>query len=259
MGKWFKRSFVSLGFLLFCCTFFSSQARSQGSLVVMPLSKAVVESSEVLNFYLHNQVEDTLAIAYEPKCDIEGKEIAGHECNLTFDVVYDKPIKDGAFIVPKGGKVAATLRLRNKDLKFAIFKPLFTPNLATKPKDNLITFQMRYQPGYLYLVHPAEEKIGNIDFAIVETESARRMKFKLAIGSLTVPQVIGVTVKVLRKADMKLTRLLRLASDKIIDPKRKTLELEADFAEKSDKTPVCYEMYIASLGLKSIDKRTNCL
>lgn len=234
-------------------------ANGQGSAVVMPLSKAVTDPSESVVFYIHNQIEETLSLSYDLKCDIDGKDEQGEVCAAAFDAQFDIAPKDGKIVIPKHGKVTGNVRLKNKGVRFALYKPIFTPLLPADQKENLVTFQMKYQPGYLFLVRPGDEKISQGDFRTVDTETARRFKFQLDISNLTVPQVIGVTVKVLKKADKKLVRLVRVASDKIADPKRKTLDLEGDFAEKGDKTEVCYEMYITNLGSKAIDKRTNCL
>ena len=245
-------------FAMTCPWPFGGSALAQGPAVVMPMSKAVTDPGEAISFYIHNQMDESLSLKYEPKCDLAGREETGSPCLEAFDLSFDSSINDAVMTIPKGGKVGCLLKLKRKDLTFAIFKPLFSPILAGSQTSNKVTFEMKYQPGYLFLISPLKEQISEMTYQVLTIEGTRRMRFQLDIGQLSAPQVIGVTVKVLELKTKKLIRLLRLASEKIADPKRKILDLEGEFAEKLDSREVCYEMFISNLTAKDIYKKSNC-
>lgn len=231
---------------------------AQGAAVIMPLSKHVTSADEVISFFIHNRLDTDLKLKYSPRCDVDGTEQSDEDCLKVFSVTFDIPVKSQEIVIPKGGRLRGDVHLTKKELKFALFKPLFVPVLDAPKENSAVRFDLSYQPGYLFVVNPVKERISKLDFDSYVLANARRARLKLDLTSLSMPQVVSVSAKLLDAKSKKTLRFVRLASDKIVDPKRKVLELESDFAGPEDKTEVCYQAFVESQTTKEIYNSSNC-
>ena len=231
----------------------------QGAAVVMPLSKSVASKDETIVFFIHNRTDDLLTMAYTPKCDVDGVDHEGQICLDTFAMTCGAEIKDNLIKVAKEGSLRCEVRLTSGKGRFALFKPVFTPSASgDNGKPNAIPFTFSYQPGYLFLLKPAADRFTNIQFDTYVVDNARRARFKINLKELAVPQVVSFSAKILDKKTKKLLRFVRLASDKIADPKRGLLELEDNFANGADQSDVCYQAFVENKSAKDFYNLDGC-
>lgn len=235
-----------------------SVAFGQGAAVVTPLSRTLSGSDGVIEFYIHNRLNRELPLRYQAFCEVDGIEKKAQECDATFDVNLASLAKDGLITIPTGGRIEGRVFLKNKEIRYGFFKPLFEPILESDKPGSGVQFQFKYQPGYLFLVKPSDEKISKVTFDTYIMGTTRRARFKLELFGLSMPQEISVSVKIVDKATKKLLRFVPLAKEKIADPRRGTLDLEGDFAGAENKSDVCYQLFVENRTRKDFYKVTDC-
>jgi hypothetical protein len=238
---------------------FASIALSQGAAAILPLSKGVSEANDVISFYIHNLLEEALTLTYTPICDIDGKEFENAPCLEAFSIVFDAKLQENKFTLEKGKSMKGEVRLNKSNIKFAIFKPLFKPVLSrANAKANTIQFNFGYQPGYLFLIAPSKEHLTAPSFDTYVVKDARRARLKFDLTTLSAPQIVSVSLKLNDRKTKKLVRFVRVASQKIVDPRRVSMDLEDEFAPADDKTNVCYEAVVQNISAKDLYQLSNC-
>lgn len=254
-----------MGIKLLIVLFWGISARvyAQGSAVLTPMSAFTVDPAATLTFHINNRAEDALKMKIQWKCDVDGKDLEGQACLDMFQVEFDSStdIKD-VLEIPVRGRVQVAVRLKGdkakEQIKYAIFKPMFKPEVKKEAKENSIAFEFAYQPGMLFLVHPSDEKLTSVKFSTDVLLDARRAKFDFDLRSIKVPSVASISSKIYDVKTKKVMRFMRMASSKIIDPRRETLTLETEFAPKTEKADVCYQAFIENITSKSIYSISNC-
>ena len=238
----------------------ANQAFGQGSAAILPLSKGVSSADASITFYVHNLLDQELELAYSPKCDLDGTEQEGQPCLDVFQVTFDTKLTDGSFKIPPREKFRGELSLKKKDGRYVLYKPVFRPVLPPDPKKETegVRFELAYQPGYLFILKPEGERLAHPTFDTYILGEARRARFHFDTSKLTMPQVLSVSVKLKDPKTKKMVRFVRLASEKIVDPKRKQLDLEDEFAQANDTSNVCYDAIVQNAAAKDVYELSNC-
>lgn len=234
-------------------------AQAQGGGAVLPLSLVVDAASAEIPFAIYNYGAEDLNFKIDPVCDLDGTEKTGNECYKIFSLTFDLEWKDGVIRVPKGGRANGVLKLLDAgNLRFALFKPIVDPLYAQELGKNAVAFKINYQPGYLFILKPAFERLSKFTFATSVGAEQRRGNFEFDISSLTMPQEINVSAKFTEKGSGKLVRFVPLVKNKIVDPRRGKLQVSADFAPSSMKGPVCAQLFVQSRSTKASYRLDAC-
>lgn len=222
-----------------------SIARAQGLATVFPMSKAVGAAGDGISFVIQNQSENDVDFTYAPECDVDGKELSGEACTPYFEATLNTDLKDGKFKLPARGKVEGRVSLKTGVSRFALFKPLFepAPSAADKQKPG-VSFEFGYQPGYLFVLKAPSERVTAANFSSLSSQGTQRLKWVLPVSGVTVPQLLNVSAKLSEKGSNKTLKFLPLAKEKIFDPKRGELLLEADLGKTAVAKTICYELFV---------------
>jgi hypothetical protein len=234
-------------------------AKAQGGGAVLPLSAVSLAASADIPFTVYNYGDSDLDFRIDPVCDLDGTEKTGEDCFKVFSLSFDVEMKNGIIRVPKGGRANATVKLLDAgSMRFALFKPIVDPLFPQELGRNAVAFKINYQPGYLYILKPAEEKLQSFTFATSANKEQRRANFEFDISALTMPQEVNVSAKISDKASGKLIRFVPLVKNKIVDPRRKKLQVSSDFAPASSKGAVCAQLFVQSSSVKSSYRLDAC-
>ncbi len=236
-----------------CCAF------AQGIAAVAPMSKSAGPGDSSISFLVQNLTANEIQLSYQPECDVGGLEVKGEECLKAFDVNFLPPPVEGVFTVPQSGRVEGSVSLKNTNIEFALFKPIFEPaNNPSAKKPEGVAFEFGYQPGYLFIVKPKAQELAPPRFSTIVQGSNRRVRFSYMLDTLTMPALLNISAKIINKSDKKLIRFLSLAREKIADPKRAILELESDFTLASNKDPVCFQIFVDDRFAKKTNTAEGC-
>jgi len=241
------------------CLMIGSRSLAQGTAVVLPLSKVVTSAQEVITFQIHSQVNEELRLKVDYFCEVDGVELSSVDCLKNFVLSFDRPLNDQILQLPDSSTSAqGTLTLTNSPQKYAFFKPLFAPVSSAEKRKEGLSFDFKYQPGYLFLIKPDQPSIQSLSYSERITNDAKIAHFELDLSSLTMPHVASISAKIMDKSSRKLIRFVRLASEKILDPKRMKIEMEAPYGAPNLATQTCYELIIQWNSSTSMQKLTSC-
>lgn len=245
-------------FLVIIVGFWKSNVCAQGSAVVMPMSKYVLNKDEVVNFHIYNQLSETLLLDITPKCDVDGRIFEGEQCAKYFSLQMQSGVSGGKIDVPKGGSVQGSVKLVGFVKRYALFKPLIAPVFNKKSSGSSVGFEFRYQPGYLFVIsqEKTEFTVPKVSFRSTSEEKLVVLDFDLK--SLPMPSVATLSAKVMEQKSNKMIRFVRLASEKIFDPARGQIKLEAGYAPPKDERAICLDIIVQWLSSNSIQKINTC-
>jgi hypothetical protein len=244
--------------VFFVLLFAGSDLFAQGTAIVMPMSKYVFSKDEAVVFTIHNQLSEPLTFEVIPKCDVDGEVLEGKQCLNYFAMDFSGEFRSGKIEVPKAGSVQGKVRLNASPKRYALYKPLIAPVRNKKKLGGGVGFEFRYQPGYLFLVAPekAEFPMPNVTFRSSEQEKLAVLDFDLK--SLTMPSPASISAKIIDKSSGKMLRFVRLASEKIFDPARGQVKLEAGYAPPKDEHVICLDIIVQWLSTNTVQKINNC-
>jgi hypothetical protein len=237
---------------------FETRAVAQGSAVIMPMSQYLMKQEKTASFNVHNQLKNpmTMDVAYE--CEVDGVAIKSDECTRYFNLKISNEINPKKFEIQSSGSVEAYVQMIQAAKRYALFKPVFSPIVAGDSRSNSVAFDFSYQPGILYILNADPVSIATPKFSTRVTDTEKIAVFDLDLQTMTMPAVASISAKIMDKDSKKMMRFVRLASDKIIDPYRKTVTLEAGYAPPKDTSNACFEVIIQWLSTKSLQKLSNC-
>lgn len=230
-----------------CMVWQSNAAFGQGGGAVLPLSAVMTSSSDEISFTVYNYSPNDLDFQIDAACDIDGTESTGDNCYKHFKLNFDVEFSNGVVRVPKGGRANGLVSLMNSEnLKFALFKPIIDPLYPQELGKNSVAFKINYQPGYLFLLKPADERLSKVLFNTTINADQRRGNFEFDLSGLKLPQEVNVSAKFMDKNSGKLIRFVPLVKNKIVDPRRGKLQVSGDFSGAENKSPVCAQIFIQS-------------
>jgi hypothetical protein len=235
-----------------------STAMAQGVAVILPMSEAVYSADETINFTMHSQTEGTSVLSIESRCEVDGKELAGAECDQFFDIQFIPPQQKNEIKIPRETPVKGQVSLKNKAIRFGLFKPIFAPITNMDSDEAGAAFQFKYQPGYLFVPKPVEQAITKVDFKTAKRSDTLVALFDLDLSTMTMPSVASISAKILDPKKGTTIRFARLASNKILDPSRKKIALEAEVGSGDQSDPICYELVIQWIGTRQVQKLNGC-
>jgi hypothetical protein len=239
--------------------FLTTTLLAQGAAVIMPLSKALSVATEVVSFDLFNRLESALTLSVSIKCDVNGQELEGIACDPYFEMTPLTPLDSDSITIPQNGKWTARVRLKDPNIEFAIFKPLFVPQIKDDSQnESTVRFDLAYQPGYLWVLKPSQKELKDLTFSTYALQNSKRAKFVFSLKELDKPQVWNLSAKILEASNGQLVRFIRLANDKILDPKRQEMTFEGEYAQANDDREVCYELFVENVLIQKIYKIGNC-
>ena len=244
---------ILLTVLLMC-----SHARAQGSAVVMPMSKYVLNKDEVVNFSIYNQLNEALLLNITPKCDVDGQILEGEQCAQFFSLQFQSGASSGKVDVAKGGSVQASVKLVGGPKRYALFKPLISPVFNKKSSESSVGFEFRYQPGYLFIISQEKSEFPPPKVSFRSTSEEKIAVLDFDLKSLPMPSVATLSAKVIDQKSNKLIRFVRLASEKIFDPARGQIKLEAGYASPKDERAICLDIIVQWLATNSVQKINSC-
>jgi len=236
----------------------NGQAFAQGAAVVMPMSKYVFSKDEVVDLQIHNQLDDHLLLNITPKCEVDGTILEGKECSKFFALDFAHGGNVDKIDVPKNGSIQGSVRLIGAPQRYALYKPLIAPVNNKKPLNGGVSFEFRYQPGYLFIINADKAEFGMPRLSSRSTSEEKIAVLDFDLKSLTMPSVASVSAKVIDKKSNKMIRFVRLASEKIFDPARGSITLEAGYAPPKDDAVICLDIIVQWLSTKSLQKINNC-
>jgi hypothetical protein len=206
-------------------------------------------------FSLQNLSSTNLEIKVSDQCVVDGNKIEGEGCwsFLKIDAAW-RDLKDRRLKFAPGERRQFRVSAKESVKVFALFKPLLDPvfvestnsegSLSSKGVGKQAGLEFGYQPGYLFL-KPQEGLPTRVDvesFGIVESEGTSFARFVFKLTDLPSPTFFNVSAKI--NENGKLLRFVPLAKEKIFDPDRKTLVLEAQVGKKPEKkSKFCYELF----------------
>jgi len=239
----------------------TTRAFSQGAAVILPLSKAVVGTSTAIDFRIFNRVQSDLKLKITPKCDVDSQELEGDACLKFFRMNFDVDQKDSAITIKKGLHAKGSISLTTNEIKnYAFFKPQFNPEMNLPKINEGIRFVFNYQPGYLFIINPTLEKLPAPTVKIHKSDKSKIAQFYFDTTKLTSPQVVSISAKIKDKKTKKMLRFVRLASDKIVDPRRGDLRLDGEFAKLNHKGKICYDIIVQNHSVQQgIYKLNQCM
>jgi hypothetical protein len=239
----------------------ASLAYAQGEIIINPLSNYETDVNKSLNFSINNRKRVPADVNLKHMCDVNGVSYEGVECfnyfKLSFSMEANKDT--GFFSIPANDKVEVTVALSNTAVNYAIYKPLISP-VAKKEQtyDNTVTFDFNYQPGMLFVVNKTKEKIELVDTKYVTEDNVKRMKTKINLAKLNIPKVVSISAKIIEKDTNNFVRLVKLATLKILDPKRDALEMYADYETSKYDKAVCYQAYVQDFITQEVYQLSDC-
>ena len=231
---------------------------AQGSAVVLPMSKYVLKQEDRISFQVHNQLNSHMMMDVNYRCEVDGEDLDGDICMKYFTVKFGSEMNLKKIEIPQLSSVRGEVSLQLPVKRFALFKPIFTPMTTHEKKTEGVAFDFSYQPGYIFLVSPEPANLSLPKFTVRSTNTEQVAIFDFDIAEMVTPAIASISAKIIDKENKKMMRFTRLASEKIIDPRRKTLRLEAGYAPPGDKTFACYELLVQWVSDKRIQKITNC-
>lgn len=242
--------------------FFCELALAQGTAAVFPMSQATTNVDEVVSFSLQNITQNPVKFSYQPACDIDGVEKTGEECLKYFQIEFSLETQHDVFNVSANESLAGKVRLKDRKIGFAIFKPIFEPiqNKKVQGKAGGISFGFSYQPGYLFVVTPVQERLQDLKTTIIETASKTpAVTFTANLQTLKSPTLVNISAKLFDKTTGKIVRFSPLAKEKILDPHRKEIVMEAAL-KSTDKTDnLCYQFFVENRLAKDTYRLDGCV
>jgi hypothetical protein len=222
----------------------------QGAVIVDPISKAVYDKSETVNWSVYNRLDQPLKVKITPHCLVDGRELKEKDCDAFFRLEDSGVASEKLIEIPANQKHQLLVRSIGKIEKYGLYKPIFDPVLTDQPVASGVKFVFNYQPGALFLLNPSFEKL-----ELPKATKAKGLKhsaimFEFDLKHLANPQVVNISAKVFEKNSKKVVKLLRLANEKIVDPTRNPLNLEVVWGELNDQREVCYELIIQNQSFK---------
>lgn len=233
-------------------------AYCQGSAVIMPMSSHVVGQDQKMTFQIYNQLESVLSMDIQMLCEVDGVTLKGLDCSKYFRLKLGDKINPTRIDIAKTGSVAGEVEFSEVPQKYGLIKPIFTPIRSGESKFNSVAFEFSYQPGYLFLVNSETATLEKPVFSTRVIKDEKVAIFEFNPSSLSMPAVASISAKISAIESKKTIRFARLASEKIIDPKRKKLVLETSYTSAKDDTPTCYDLIIQWVSSKSIQKISDC-
>lgn len=230
----------------------------QGAAVIIPMSQYILDKSEPANFHVHNQLQRNLAMNIDIKCDVDGMEMNGEECLNIFQIKIDNNVNPRRIEIMKSGSLRGRVELIKSPKQYALLKPIFSPDKVGESKYNAVSFDFSYQPGYLFLLSSQTPNLTNPTYTTRVVNDEKFAVFEFDLKDFTMPAVASISAKIAAVDTKKTIRFVRLASEKIIDPRRKSLTLESSFASSKDEAKTCFDLIIQWISSKSIQKISNC-
>ena len=248
----------------------STRSFAQGVLAVNPISHFSAKSPYEVVFFLQNLSAEPLELKVTDQCVVDGKKLDGSACLRHLRVDPGWPDSNGGKLKFEPGE-RRQFRVAAKDSVkiFALFKPLLDPlpfvsgksnsSKGNESPANQAGLEFGYQPGFLIL-RPQEEMPTQVEVSSFELQEAKGetfARFVLNLGKLPFPSVFNVSAKVTE--DGKLLRFFSLAKEKIFDPDRKSLSLEAQVGKVPEKaSKICYEVFFQNQVSLRNGKTTGC-
>jgi hypothetical protein len=236
----------------------ATEMLGQGAAVVMPMSHFVFSKDETISFQVHNQLNDSLVLGVDHKCEVDGVELDRTGCAKYFSLQFDVASDGSKIELPKEGSVKGVVSLISTPLRYALFKPLMAPPTGRQKAAEGVSFEFKYQPGYLFIINPdkAELKMPVVSNRMADDQTFSKFEFDLKI--LSMPAVASLSAKIMDMKSKKMLRFARLASEKILDPTREKIVLEAGYNSVVDPSYVCFEFIIQWVSTRSLQKLTDC-
>ena len=236
----------------------SATGFAQGSMVIMPMSKHVLKQQDVVSMNVHNQLQVPLLADVNLECEIDGQGLAGEDCTKYFRLKLGGEINPKKIEIPKSGSIAGDVEMILAAKRYGLLKPVFSPISSGGKKGDGVAFEFSYQPGYLILINPDPVTLGLPKFSTRVNGDQKVAMFELDLTTLTMPAVASISAKILDKKTKKMMRFARLASDKIFDPIRKTVTLEAGYAPAKDESETCFDLIVQWASTTTLQKLSSC-
>jgi hypothetical protein len=239
----------------------AGDAWGQGALAITPMSSQSADKQAVLRSSIQNMTAKPLVFELKMECDVDGAELSGPACAKFIRLTTDGVQKNGQYEIAANARLTISASLIGPVESYALFKPFIRPLMQSESaRKSGVGFEFNYRPGFLFLLRPADDPLVVDSFATRTNDAARIASFSFDIKKFKSPHVATISAKIVHASTGQLVRFARLAEDKIIDPRREKLELEAEYAKLSDPdAPVCYELYIQEKKAgASLQKLSNC-
>jgi hypothetical protein len=233
-------------FLAFAVYTHYPTAFGQGALAVTPMSLHTSDKQAVLRSSIQNMTPKSIQVEIKLDCDVDGIEMTGADCEKKIKFTTDGVVKNGNYEIGANSRISISASLVGSVESYALFKPYIRPLLRDEKNErSSVGFEFNYRPGFLFLLRPASDVLAVKSFSTKSNSTARQASFIFDIRDFKSPHVVTISAKLIHKNKGQMVRFLRLAEEKILDPKRQTLELEGEYAKISDpELPLCYELYI---------------
>lgn len=236
------KTFVFIMALLTTSIF--SKVHGQGAALITPMSDVSLEPARILDFAIFNRLQKELVLTVKHYCEIDNKEYEGIACDQYFRVNYSDGYLNERLTLGAQKNISVKVQLKNFAVKYALFKPKFEPLEEKQPKKG-IRFVFGYQPGFLYLVKADNKtKLKKPVAAILDNGENKLIHFKFDVTKLPMPQILNISARVTNKKTGKTVKLVKMATNKIVDPSRKTLDIQGIYGDAGFKDDVCYQLYI---------------
>lgn len=225
--------------------------------MVTPMSDVSLDPNKVLSFSIFNRVDKEVTLTVKHFCDIDRKEFKETQCEKYFRVNYSDGFRNNQLVIKAQQTISVKVQLKDFSVAYALFKPKYEPLEEEKQKKG-IKFVFGYQPGFLYLVKPDNtSKLTKPKVSTVINEKYKVIKFQFDVSAFNSPQILNLSARITDKKTAKTIKLVKLASNKIIDPTRKTLDLQGIFADADFAKDICYDIYIKPVSKDSVLYKLN--
>ena len=226
--------------------FSGSNIFAQGVALITPMSDVSLEASKVISYTIFNRLEKETTLTVQHYCDVDGKEMEGMACEKYLRVSYSKGYKNDRLKLPAKTATNVKIQVRDFGVKYVLFKPKYEP-FEEKKSTKGIRFIFGYQPGFLFLLKPnVNERLQDPDASIVTSNEHRLLQLNFDVSKLSTPQVVNITVRVTGRKGKKTLKLIKMATKKIVDPKRKLFTVQGIVGDKNFNRKICYQAYIKS-------------
>lgn len=236
------------GFLSF---FSGTSLFGQGAVIVDPISKAVYNKTETIDWTVYNRLDRRLKVKVTPHCIIDGNVLQEKACDAVFRLEKSGIASEMVLDIPASQKQQLLVRVVGNIERYGLYKPVFDPVLDDEPKASGVKFVFNYQPGALFLVNPVFEKLELPKASKSKNSKHAAIMFEFDVSKFTNPQVVNISAKIVEKDTKKVVKLLRMANEKIIDPTRNPLNLEVVWGSLDDPRQVCYELIVQNQSFKT--------
>jgi hypothetical protein len=262
---WLKGLKVSFRFLLATLVFklitlsWSTQLLGQGAAIFLPLSQTVFGNQDNIPFRISNRLTTSLMMKIHLHCEVDGNMLEGDACQNFFRLIVDGRQEHERITIPASGMANAMVSLKTSVKRYAFFKPRFEPQIDDAQAPKGVSFVFDYQPGYLFLVGAKNNHLGRPVFAVESDRHSRNARFTFDVNQLQHPQLVSVSAKIINAETKQMVRFLRLANEKIVDPRRGDFQLVAEYAPLDDASTVCYQLFIQHHGeTEELERHDSC-